>query len=107
MGYELLEISSVWHYDQWSTYDPDDPDAGLFACYVNTFLKLKAQASGWPKHLRTQRQKDQYIAEFFEREGVQLDPEKMELRPSLRQLSKLCLNSFWVSVSPELRKQIG
>ena len=46
----------------------------------------------------TDEQKQAYIDEYMEHEGVKLDSAKIEKNPGLRQLSKLCLNSFWVSI---------
>ncbi len=46
LGYRLEKVFEVWHYDRWAQYDGKDPDTGLFTRYINSFLKLKAQASG-------------------------------------------------------------
>jgi len=37
----------VYEYEV-TKYDPHTRDGGLFADYINTFLKLKAEASGYP-----------------------------------------------------------
>ena len=47
-GYEVLEIHEVWHWEE--TTDE------LFKGYVDTFLKLKQEASGYPKHCVTDEQ---------------------------------------------------
>uniref|UniRef100_A0A1I8GJN6 DNA-directed DNA polymerase n=1 Tax=Macrostomum lignano TaxID=282301 RepID=A0A1I8GJN6_9PLAT len=65
--------------------------SGLFADYVNTFLKLKAESSGSPG--MTEDAKAAYMASFFEREGVRL--EKVEENPGLRFVAKIFLNSLW------------
>ena len=42
LGYRIIKIHEVWHF-------PDDrPKEGLFAEYVNKFLKAKQESSGWP-----------------------------------------------------------
>jgi hypothetical protein len=41
--------------------------------YINTFLKLKAEASGFPTWVRTREDEESYIKAFYESEGVQLD----------------------------------
>ena len=46
-GYRILEIHEVYEY-QVTRYNPETGDGGLFANYINTFLKLKAEASGYP-----------------------------------------------------------
>ena len=86
-GYEVLEIHEVWHWEE--TTDE------LFKNYVHTFLKLKQEASGYPKHCVTDEQKQQYIDEYYEHEGIRLDPNKIEYNPGLRWLAKLMLNSLW------------
>ena len=36
-----------------------------------------------------------YIDEYYEHEGIRLDPEKIVYNPGLRSLAKLMLNSLW------------
>ena len=86
-GYEVLEIHEVWHWEE--TTDE------LFKDYVNMYLKLKQEASGYPKHCVTDEQKQRYIDEYYEHEGIRLDPNKIEYNPGLRTLAKLALNSLW------------
>ena len=86
-GYEILNIHEVWHF-------PTHTD-GLFKEYVNTFLKIKQESSGYPKECVTEEQKQAYIDEYYEQEGIRLDPEKIEYNPGLRSLAKLMLNSLW------------
>ena len=93
----MLDIAEVYHYDEWAVYDGKDDTTGLFTKYINAFLKIKQEASGWPSWCDTQEKKHQYIADYKGHEGVELDPAKIEKNPALRSLAKLCLNSFWVS----------
>ena len=86
-GYEVLEIHEVWHWEQIT----DE----LFKDYVDTFLKIKQEASGYPKHCVTDEQKQHYIDEYYEHEGIRLDPSKIEYNPGLRALAKFALNSLW------------
>ena len=86
-GYEILKIHEVWHF-------PTHTDE-LFKEYVNTFLKIKQEASGYPKDRVTDEQKQAYIEEYYEHEGIRLDPENIEYNPGLRSLAKLMLNSLW------------
>jgi len=44
-----------------------------FVEYINTFLKLKAEASLYPSWVRTPDDEDLYIREFYHSEGIQLD----------------------------------
>ena len=86
-GYRLLKIHEVWHF-------PATSDE-LFKEHINTFLKIKQEASGYPKDCVTEEQKQGYVDEYFEVSGIHLDPEKIEYNPGLCALAKLMLNSFW------------
>ena len=79
-GYEVVEIHEVWHWEE--TTDE------LFKDYVDTYLKRKQEASGYPKHCVTDEQKQQYIDEYYEHEGIRLDPNKIEYNPGLRFFGK-------------------
>ena len=68
---------------------------GLFVQYVDTFLKLKTEASGYPSWVRTPEVEDRYIANFRASEGVLLDKDAIRPNAAKRGLSKLCLNSMW------------
>ena len=95
MGYEILERYEAWHYEDREEYNHETGQGGLWVDYINKFLKIKVQASGYPPHVQTEAEKAEYIRDFKEHEGVELDPDKIQYNPGLRALSKLCLNSFW------------
>ena len=104
-GYEVLKIHEVWHWDQIT----DE----LFKDYVDTFLKIKQEASGYPKECVTDEQKQRYIDEYYQHEGIRLDPNKIEYNPGLRSLAKFALNSLWgrlfllfVNVIPSLAQLV-
>ena len=84
VGYRMVKMEEVWQYDQ--------SKVGLFAEYINKFLKLKTEASGWPADVVTKEQKETFIADFKAREDVELEPEKITVNPEMRALAKLCLN---------------
>jgi hypothetical protein len=46
-GFKLVEVHEVYEY-QVTNYNPQTGNGGLFVEYINTFLKLKAEASGPP-----------------------------------------------------------
>jgi hypothetical protein len=46
-GYIILEIHEVYEYSI-TRYDPETRGGGTFAGYIDTFLKLKAEASRYP-----------------------------------------------------------
>ena len=95
MGYMIAKVYEVWHFDQVSQYDPKSKKGGLFTKYVNTFLKIKQEASGWPKWCQTKADKNKYIDLYNQKEGILLDCNKRKENPRLRALAKLMLNSFW------------
>ena len=65
----------------------------LFVQYINTFLKLKQEADGWPTLVGTDEAKRQeYIAQYLEHEGVQLQYHAIEKNPAKRALAKLMLS---------------
>lgn len=87
MGYVIKEIHEVWHFPE--------SRAGLFKDYVNAWLKIKEEASGWPRADMTEAEKQRYLNDYKRREGIQLDHDKMEKNPGLRALAKMMLNSMW------------
>lgn len=94
-GYTILKIYEVYHFEQSSQYDPLTGAGGLFAEYVNTFLKIKQEASGFPSDCDSEDLQREYIRQYQENEGIDLEYEKIQKNPGLRCLAKLCLNSFW------------
>ncbi len=54
--------------------------------------------AGWPSWVQTDEDRVHFVREFEEREGIRLDPGKVEVNKALHSLAKLCLNSFWGKV---------
>ena len=96
LGYQVQYIYEVWHFEETCK--------GLFEDYVNTWLKIKQEASGWPEDNMTEEQKQTYIQKYFEHEGIQLDYHKIQKNPGLRTLAKLMLNSMWGKFGQRLNK---
>ena len=86
-GYHLLQIHEVWHFEK--------QQQGLFRDYVDTWLQLKQQAAGWPRWCVTEEKKQQYLSQYREKEGIDLDYESIQKNPGRKQTAKLMLNSFW------------
>ena len=84
-GFEILQIYEVWHFPE------DQRKEGLFAEYVNKSLRNKTEATGWPKGCVTAEQKTAYVTEYYKREGVQLDPNKIAKNSGCKQIAKLML----------------
>ena len=95
LGYRVLKIYEVYHWKETTQYKPETKEGGVFAFYINTFLKFKQEASDPPDWVKTPDDIQEYIDWYFEKEGVSLDGEKIKKNPGLRALAKLCLNSFW------------
>lgn len=91
-GYKMMEIYEIWEYE---TVQLSKEQEGLFSEMMNKFIKIKQQASGWPKGCVTDEEKNRYIEEFLRREGVLLEFSEITENPGLRSLAKLMLNSFW------------
>ena len=109
--------SQVWHYASTSQYDGKNVESGLFVQYVNTFLKLKQEADGYPAWCTDEALKTKYVREYELKEGkfhvwisikhflvfkkpknlgIKLDPNAIESNVALRSLAKLMLNSHWL-----------
>ncbi|XP_068720877.1 uncharacterized protein [Montipora capricornis] len=95
-GYVIQHVHEVWHFDQQRT--------GLFQSYVDTWLQIKEEASGWPEGCTTPAQKQAHIDAYYAREGIRLDPAKIEKNPGLRALAKMMLNSMWGKFGQRINK---
>ena len=87
MGYVIQHVHEVYHFEE--------TRRGLFAEYVNTWLKIKVEASGWPSGCDTEEQRQAYVEDFERHEGIQLDLTKIAYNPGRRSLAKLMLISLW------------
>ena len=94
-GYVISKIFEIWDFKETAQYDPISKTGGLFTTYINLFLSGKIQASGYPENVKSEEEKDQFIREFFETEGVTLIKEQIKSNPGIRNVMKLLLNNFW------------
>jgi hypothetical protein len=74
-------------------YDPETETGGLFTDYVNTFLKMKQEASGWPEWCQSENDRWSYIRDYHEKEGKLMDYNNIKKNPGLRALAKLINSS--------------
>ena len=88
-GYRLLKIHEVWHFP------PCQQRTGLFADYVNTWLKIKQESAGWPAWCNTEEQRESYLTQYREREHIEHDRDLVTSNPGRKATAKLMLNSFW------------
>jgi len=69
MGYGLVNVLEFWAYKM-TCFDRGTNSGGLFAEYVNMFLKLKQESSGYPSWVRSEADKDKYIVDYRHSEGI-------------------------------------
>ncbi|GFQ88955.1 uncharacterized protein TNCT_409341 [Trichonephila clavata] len=81
------EIYEVYHF-QSSSND-------LFRSYIHLFLKIKQEASGYPKGCLTEQQKSEYVVSYSEKENIYLDKNSINVNLGRSSVAKLALNSFW------------
>ncbi|CAH3114964.1 unnamed protein product [Pocillopora meandrina] len=97
-GYQVLGIHEAWHFP------PDQRKQGLFAPYVDTWLKIKQESSGYPSWAQTDAQKEDYVKNYKAREGIDLDPQHIKKNPGRKATAKLMLNSFWGKFGEQMNK---
>ena len=87
LGYRVLRIHEVWHFEE--------SQEGLFAPYVDTWLKIKQESAGYPPWCRKETDRMRYVSECERKEGIRLDAAKITRNPGSKAVAKLMLNSFW------------
>ena len=91
-GYKILKIYEVYHFSETTQYNPLTKLGGLFADYINMWLRHKQQSSGYPDWCVDDEMCDQYIASYLKNEGIQLDKEAIVKNSGRRYIAKLKLN---------------
>jgi hypothetical protein len=92
-GYQILHYYEIL---DWSQTASVKEDSSLFAGYVNAFLQIKQQASGWPRDCANDLDAQQrYVTQYQQEENIHLDPTLMRKSNALRSLAKLLLNSLY------------
>lgn len=87
MGYVIKKVFEVHHFKERSS--------SIFKTYVERFLKIKQEASGYPSWVKTEADKDEYVRTYYEQQGILLDKDKIKKNDGLRSFAKLCLNNLW------------
>ena len=62
-GYGILEIYEIYEY-QVTHNSQETGEWGLFVDYRNTFLKLKAEASGYPSWVHYPEDEERHVSSF-------------------------------------------
>ena len=92
-GYRILDVYEVWNFPETTRYDKMTGLGGIFAKYIDVFLKLKQEASGYPDWCKTEEDMEKFKRDYLEVEGILL--ELVEKYPGLRAIAKIMLNSLW------------
>ena len=95
-GYRILHIHQIYHFSETVT--------GLFQDYIDTWLKIKEEASGYPDWCTTAHLQRLHVQRFCEREKVVLTSAKIQKNPGRRALAKLMLNSMWGKFGQQTNK---
>jgi hypothetical protein len=94
LGYKVRRIFEFWEYKV-KQYDPNTKSGGVFSGYIDLFLKIKQESSGWPENCIDEDTKSAYIESFHQKEGILLDRNKIASNSGLRFVAKALLNSLW------------
>jgi hypothetical protein len=87
-AYQVLEVQQMYEY-QVTQYEKQTGQGALFVQYIDTFLKLKAEASLYPSWVRSPEEKDRYIRSLYESEGIRLNKDAICTNAAKRALAKL------------------
>ena len=93
LGYKMVAKYAAWHFEETTQYK--DGAGGLWVEYIDLWLKLKQEASGYPSWCTTEKLKKQYMANYQRHEGIRLSPARIMKNEGLRSLCKIMLNSHW------------
>ncbi len=62
---------------------------------MNDYIKIKQENIGFPSNVKTEDDKNKYISDYYENEGILLDHAKIKKNEGARCIAKLMLNSNW------------
>ena len=65
---------------------------GLFVDYINTFFKLKTEASGYPGLFHGRENVERYAEDFWTSEEIRLEKEAIRYNAEEWGVAKHCLN---------------
>ena len=71
-GYNVLKVHEFYEYEV-TQNDPKNGEGGHFVQYIETFLKMKAEATGSPVWVQGPDDEDRYSQRFRESEGIEHD----------------------------------
>ena len=83
----------AWHFSETDQYDKASGEGGIFAGYIDTFLRIKQESSGYPDWCKTEQDEIKFKQDYFEAEGIRL--ENVDKNKGMRAIVKIMLNSLW------------
>lgn len=87
-GYQIQHIYEVWHF-------PESKE-GLFASYVNCWLKIKQENTELPTWIESDEDKEYFVELYEENEGIVLNISNLQgENKGKRSIAKIQLNSMW------------
>jgi hypothetical protein len=92
---EGYRVTKVYWQLHWA-----ETQVGIFAEYVDSFLKLKTQASGY-----SGKDVDEFIRAYEQREHIRLDKNKIVKNPGLRTVAKGYLTNLWGKFGQKLAEE--
>ena len=92
-GYRLLNVYEVWHFPETTQYDKATGAGGIFAKYIDAFLKIKQESSGYPNWCKTDKGTEKSKSDYHQAEEILL--EHVEKNKGMRVIAKIMLNSLW------------
>ena len=76
-----MYVYEIWHFDTVSDQ--------FFKGYVDNFLKIKQEASGYPGWCQSDLEKEKFVCDYEEAEGVRLDPSNIQKNYAQLSLGKI------------------
>ena len=78
-GYKIMHTYEILHWRELKQIDGETKKGGIFHSYINMFLNIKAEASGFPADVKMDDDRKLYINEFKKQEGILLEQRKLTL----------------------------
>ena len=92
-GYQIKGIYEIWNFKNRAVLK--ETENGIFNEYIKTFMKIKQESSGFPDDVLTDEDKNNYIKDYYSKQGVKLDIGQIKKNKGMRAVAKLLLNSLW------------
>ena len=98
IGYVIVEIYEAWDYDETTVYDQATSEGGLFTQYMNTFMKIRMEASGYSIGCSigctTPQEKTVFIERVCAHVGLYLSNDDIVYNAGRCTVANLCLNNI-------------